>query len=161
MTDGQLDLVYEGTDHLFAIVTSGSLAHPLLQFLKEHSERKTLNGIGAQLDIPKCDGDFGVRWIPEQSYDYLLTSRSVVTSVQEEITTTIREGSIRLDGTETLEAMRHALVLNEGHEHRIGNTPSAFDWLKYGFWYHDLGLQGGFRRWGSLRLCRLSRSGLG
>jgi hypothetical protein len=58
MTDGQADLVYEGAVNLFATVTSGFVAQPLLAFWKEHSERKTLNGMGSQLDIPKYERDF-------------------------------------------------------------------------------------------------------
>jgi hypothetical protein len=133
LVDGQADLVYEGADYLFATVSSGFIAQPLLAFWKEHSERKTLNGMAAQLDIPKCERDFLGRWIPEQSDDYLLTSRSVVSSVQDKIATAVREGSIRLDETETLEAMRRALELKEVPEFQIVDTLRIFDWLKYGF----------------------------
>jgi hypothetical protein len=58
LVDGQADLVYEGADCLVATVTSGLSAKPLVTFWKEHSERNTLNGMAAQLDIPKCERDF-------------------------------------------------------------------------------------------------------
>jgi hypothetical protein len=123
--DGQADLIYEGTDNLFA--------HPLLTFWKEHSERKTINGMAAQLDIPKSERDFLGRWIPEQSDDYLLTSRSVVASVQDKVAVAIREGSIKLDETEALEGMRQSLEAKEVPEHQIIDILYNFDWLKYGW----------------------------
>jgi len=58
LVDGQADLVYEGEGYLVATVTSGLSAKPLFTFWNEHSERNTLNGMAAQLDIPKCERDF-------------------------------------------------------------------------------------------------------
>jgi hypothetical protein len=131
--DGHADLVYEGADYLFATVTAGFVAQPLLAFWKEHSERRTLNGMAAQLDIPMFERDFLGRWIPKQSDYYLLTSRSVVASVQDRIATAIKESALRLDESETLEALRRALELKEVPEHQISDTLRTFDWLKYGF----------------------------
>jgi hypothetical protein len=81
-------------------------------FWKEHSERKTLNGIAAQLGIPKSDRDFLGRWVPEQSDDYLLTARSVVAGIQEKVAKQIRVAPTLIDETETLDSFRKHLLGN-------------------------------------------------
>jgi hypothetical protein len=57
MTDGQADLVYEGAVNLFATVTS-VLWHNRSWHSGRSTRKKTLNGMGSQLDIPKYERDF-------------------------------------------------------------------------------------------------------
>jgi hypothetical protein len=96
-------------------------------FWKEHSERKTLNGMAAQLGIPKSDRDFLGRWVPEQSDDYLLTARSVVAGIQEKVARQLRVSPTLIDETETLDSFRKHLLGNGLNEQDTASFLDKFD----------------------------------
>ena len=54
-----------------------------------------------QHGFPKEQRDYLGRWMPEQSDDYLVTSRAVVGKIQRRVAEAFREGAEELDESES------------------------------------------------------------
>ena len=66
------------------------------KFYSEHSERNFVNSHAAVLGYDKQKRDMLGRWQPEQSDDYLRTTREVVSTIQRYVAEAIRMGDKRI-----------------------------------------------------------------
>ena len=75
------------------------------KFYSEHSERNFVNSHAAVLGYDKQKRDMLGRWQPEQSDDYLRTTREVVSTIQRHVAEAIRMGDKRISEETALTGM--------------------------------------------------------
>ena len=72
-------------------------------FWKEHSPRNWVNDVAAMTGVPNAERDFLGRWVPEQSDDYLRTTRAVVHAIQSKVAAAIRRSEAQVHEDVTLD----------------------------------------------------------
>ena len=85
------------------------LEEGVARFWSEHSERSYVNSTAATLGFPKEQRDYLGRWMPEQSDDYLVTSRAVVGKIHRRVAEAFMEGAEELDESESRLKLRSFL----------------------------------------------------
>ena len=83
-------------------------------FWSGHSDRTTVNSWAAELGFTKEDRDRLGRWAPEQSDDYLRSSKVVIHKIQQSVASAIRSNDASLVEEETLQGL--AVFLRERNE---------------------------------------------
>ena len=102
----------------------------LEKFWTEHSERSYVNSMAACLGFAKEERNYLGRWMPEQSDDYLLTSRAIVGKLQRAVAKALREGNPLIDESESMLKMRDFMKKLGFGEERISNQEERLEFQR-------------------------------